>query len=391
MFFNNCQFMELRKIKIGFINGNNPLDRKASSGVTFQMYQAFLRMGMEVIWIPPKITLFYKLNALWTKFLSLIKKERILVHFSERSAVLKSRTLDKKFIEDCDVLFAPFASSSIYLLQTEKPLVYLADGTFAAMVDYYYKGLSKRAIEEGNNIELMALEKATCVVMASDWAKYSAMMDYHIPEQKIHVIEFGANIDDEDIVPHRFQYRGQLNLLFLGVDWIRKGGDIAVDACRCLNKIGIPSTLHIVGIRNLDKDIVQLPFVKSYGFLDKNKEKEYDTLVNVIRKSHCLLLPTKAECAGIAFCESSANGLPVFTYNTGGVANYVIDGRNGYKFPLVATGKEFAEKIKSCLESGELERMSFEAVSVYKERLNWQVWGEKFNDMLNDMIRKGNK
>ena len=379
----------MKKIKIGFINGNNPLNRQASSGVTFQMYQALLRLGLEVVWIPPKMTLFYKLNALWSKLFSLIKKERVLVNFSEKSAVLKSRTLDKKLIEDCDVLFAPFASAAIYLLQTEKPIIYLADGTFAAMVDYYYKGLSPRAVDEGNKIEQVALEKATCVVMSSDWAKRSAIVDYHIPEQKIHVIEFGANLDEKDIVPHKFQYQGQLNLLFLGVEWERKGGSVAVDACEYLNNIGIPSTLHIVGIRNLDNEIVQLPFVKYYGFLDKNIREDYDNLVAIIRLSHCLLLPTKAECAGIAFCESCANGLPVFTYNTGGIPNYVMDGKNGYKLPLTATGKDFGEKIRTCLESGELERMSIEAVSVYKEKLNWMIWGEKFGAVLNSLLEKG--
>ena len=110
-------------------------------------------------------------------------------------------------------------------------------------------------------------------------------------------------------------------------------------------------------------------------------------MVSIIQQSHCLLLPTKAECAGIVFCESSANGLPIFTYNTGGVANYVENGRNGYMLSLGATGKDFGQKIRECLDSGELEKMSEFAVSMYKEKLNWQVWGQKVEKIIDSILQ----
>ena len=65
-------------------------------------------------------------------------------------------------------------------------------------------------------------------------------------------IEFGANIDNQDVVEHTFNYTDHLHVLFLGVDWVRKGGEIAVKTCRLLNGNGIKTTLHVVGIKNLD-------------------------------------------------------------------------------------------------------------------------------------------
>lgn len=374
-----------KKIRIGFINHNSPFDRKASSGTTFQMYQALKRIGAEIVWLQPRYNFFYKLVDFFYRVLAVFIGSKILRDHTINLATIESNSLKKKEIENCDVLFAPFASTALYSLKTDKPIIYLSDTTFSAMVDYYYKGIASWNIKQANKIEKKALTKAAIVILSSEWAKQSAQSDYDIPNSKIRVLEFGANIDEKNIIPHQYSYNNHLNILFLGIDWIRKGGDIAVEATKYLNDNGIPSTLHIVGIRNLDNNIVNLPFVKNYGFLNKNNPDNYNQLVSIIQQSHCLLLPTKAECSAIAFCESSANGLPIFTYNTGGVSNYVENGKNGYMLPIGSSGHEFGKKISECLQSGELEKMSKTAVDVYNKKLNWTVWGYKFENILESL------
>ena len=374
-----------KKVKIGFINLNSPLDRKASSGTTFQMCQALKRIGADIVWLQPKHNFFYKLVNLFFKVLEVSTRSKILRDHTIPLAKIESKSLKKQDIENCDILFAPFASTALYSLKTDKPIIYLSDATFAVMVDYYFKGLVSWNVKQANKIEQTALQKATHAIYASQWAYQSAIQDYNAAKSRIHVIEFGANIDEQNIIPHQFIYNGQLDLLFLGVDWIRKGGDIAVEATRYLNDKGIPTTLHIAGIRNLDNNIANLPYVKNYGFLNKNNPNDYNQLVSIIQQSHCLLLPTKAECAGIVFCESSAYGLPIFTYNTGGISNYVENGKNGYMLPIGSSGQEFGEKILECLQSGELEKMSKTAVNVYKNKLNWTAWGQKIEHIIKSL------
>lgn len=100
-------------------------------------------------------------------------------------------------------------------------------------------------------------------------------------------------------------------------------------------------------------------------------------MVSIIQQSHCLSLPTKSECSAIAFSESSANGLPIFTYNIGGVQISLKMERMVICYHLVHPDKNFGKKISECLQSGELEKMSKTAVDVYNKRLNWTVWGCK--------------
>ena len=98
------------------------------------------------------------------------------------------------------------------------------------------------------------------------------------------------------------------------------------------------------------------------------------------------MLPTIAECAGIVFAESSAFGLPVFSHNTGGVSNYVQDGKNGYLLPLSSSAFDFANKIAECYNSGELNSMRVSCVEVYRDLLNWNVWQGKFEKIVKDLL-----
>ena len=103
--------------------------------------------------------------------------------------------------------------------------------------------------------------------------------DLNQNKEKVHSIEFGANLDKQDILENTFNYTDHLHILFLGVDWERKGGDIALKTCKLLNDNGIKTTLHIVGIKNLDDEVAKLPFVDNIGFLDsklKNDTIEYN-------------------------------------------------------------------------------------------------------------------
>lgn len=372
-------------MKIGYINWYSPSDRKSSSGTTFKIFQELEIIGPEVVWIPVRRAGVFNMYTKFTRLLNKLCAKKIDATHSIIGAKMQSDTIDNRLVEKCDVLFAPFCSEGLYSLKTDKPIIYLSDATFAAMVGYYFKNLSNWSISQGNKVEQRALDKSSAIIVSSEWAKRSVINDYHQNPDKVHVIEFGANIDDKDIIEKHYSYNGHLDILFLGVDWKRKGGRITVDACKWLNDNGVPSTLHIVGIRELDEKIKSLQYVDYIGFLNKNKPEQYSKLVEVIKKCQLMLLPTVAECAGIAFCEASAYGLPVFSHITGGTQNYVFDGKNGYLLPLGSAPSDFGKKIKECLESGELERMSETAKDVYRERLNWKVWGKKVKDILEEI------
>lgn len=379
--------MKSKKNIIGLVSSTDIEDRRASSGTIFKIAHTLEGLGYEVRWIKVR---YNNMSDKIYRYVNKLSKCMIGLDFSSSNrlkfAKHASSSIDITEFDQCDLLFFPFQSNALFGLKFDKPVIYLSDATFEVMVDYYIKDLKDAEIKVGNEIERYAMDHSNAIILSSDWAANSAIDFYNQSPSKVHVIEFGANIDDRDIIRKEYTYTGQLDLLFLGVDWERKGGRIAVDACRYLNEIGCKSVLHIVGIKDLDDDIKKLPYIDYVGFLNKNEKGQYNQLVSIIQKCHCLLLPTLAECSAIAFAESSAYGLPIFSHETGGVSNYVYNGKNGYLLPLGSTGVDFARKIKTCLDNGELKEMSISAVEVYKNRLNWRVWSEKVKDLINNLL-----
>lgn len=363
------------KINVGVVCKEAPHDRRPQSGTTFQVFQALSRQPeLNVFWIPFNDS---PLSWLWLKTQTAVSKLLRIPMAGARSPLyirLKEKHMDKALLAQADVLYCPFTQ----LISVEKPTVYMSDAVYYSMINYYWNvDPNSRAVKIADRTQQMVLDHATKIVLPCQWAIDAALGHYHQSPEKVSLAEYGPNIDEKDIVPHQWNYNGHLHILFLGVDWQRKGGVKAVEACRWLNENGVKCTLHIVGTPSLDEQIKNLDFVDYIGFLNKNDRSQYERLREIISLCHCMLLPTRAECAGIAFCESTANGIPCFSYYTGGVPNYVLDGKNGYLLPLSASGEDFGKKIKKCLDNGELELMSRQCHDVYRTILNWNVWGEK--------------
>lgn len=369
--------------KIAFVSLGNPYNRYTWSGTYYKMFESLKDQGYQIEWIPVKRNTLAYFYEVLLSIVSRVIKKKVMPVFLKIVSKQYANSIDVSHLNRFDLIYAPCCGPFLYHLKgVTKPIIYMSDASPEALFGYYIFNSMEFNRNQANEMEKAALDKCSSIVYASDWAKSYATNFYKQKENKVFVLELGANIDEKDIVCRDFEYCGHLHLLFLGVDWKRKGGDIAVKACEYLNRNGIPSTLHIVGIRNLEESIKQLPYVDDIGFLDKNNQAEYNKLINTIKRCHCLLLPTKAECAGVVFGEASAYGLPSFTYHTGGTTNYVKNGINGYGLPIGSDGIAFGKIIKKSLESGELKEMSRTCVDFYKERLNWTVWGQKMKKII---------
>lgn len=372
------------QLTIGFLSQFDPHDRKASSGTSYKMAEQLSKMG-ELKWIPIKISTTGKWLLRILNYVNRRLDKKIVVRMTELGSRC-SCTIDKNLIEECDVITAFFCSDVLATISFSKPVIYFTDATFPVLLDYHpsFSNVWNFNKRQGCKMESRMLNNVSYAVFGSDWARDSAIKDLGGKPEKMKVVEFGPNIDEKDIVSQvrTFSKGTTLRLLFLGVNWERKGGPKAVDACKWLIGQGMDVRLSIVGIRELPQEISLLPFVDNHGFLDKNNPTDYDKLVQTISDSHILILPTINECAGIAFAEASAYGLPIITHDTGGIANYVINGHNGYRLPLSSTAIDFGKKIADLLESNKLEQLSRNAISLYNDKLNYNRWGGDIWDLI---------
>lgn len=378
-----------KKITIGIISLEDPTDRNISSGTNYKIVETLKQNGAEIVWLHPYHSWLWKLlEKAFRHILGLFSSKTFMFRHTCLGALLESQTIKRKNIERCNIIFASFSSPACYKLSIpkDKPFFYLSDALWHAMLGYYIENPDIFSKYDGDKIENFVLKHADIILAPSKWMKESAIRYYHQPLNKICDINFGANIDENDIIFNKFKRRETLDLLFIGVDWKRKGGKIAIDATQWLNENGIKTKLHIIGGKDIDAQSLKCNSIDYIGMLNKNIPKDYKRFTKEIEQDQVLIFPTQAECAGIVICEANAFGLPVYGTNTGGVSSYITDGVNGRLLPINSGGKEFGRRIQQDLLSGELDKMSVLARRRYEEDLNWKSFGDKISEIINEYL-----
>lgn len=373
------------KKTIGFVSASNPfVDRKAWSGTIFMLRSALEKAGFKVKWIPYESnSLLIKSYRLFLKFKQLIVRKRLFRSIRNPTMVkCYAESIDLSLVNQCDFLFFPGGAQISLFLHAEKPIIYLADATVHQMIGYYWKGFEKHSIEKAKQLEERAVINSSIIIRPSQWALNSTINDCGADPNRCFVLEFGPNIDLKDIKPITPYSGGELRLLFSGVEWDRKGGNIAVEIVKHLREKDIDAVLFVVGPKEIPAEYKGCDFVKHLGFLDKNKPEEYAKYLMVFEECHALLLPTRAECSAIVLSEATAFGMPCYTTATGGVLNYVVNGYNGYAFPENAIASDIAEKIVCDIRTHAFGSYYDNALRLSNELLSWEVWSERFAQLM---------
>lgn len=370
-------------MKIGYISPTNPFtDRKAWSGTHFNVCQSLIAAGHEVQWIQ------YSVRSFRVRASAKLLKHIVFdLNLTKEIGKAKVKSITAN-LSDYDLIFVPAQSDIVSAIRTETPIIHYSDATVHVMLDYYWYGLSRLQRKIAENVEQKAINNTALNIYSSYWAANSAINDYHAEPDKVVVLPFGANIDDNEIVPAEPYKRGTLNVLFSGVDWERKGGQIAVDAVRELNKRGIKAELTICGIKELTPEIANLPFIKNAGFLNKNDPDQYKKYMDIWRNTNVFILPTRAECSAIVLNEASAYGVPSLTTDTGGLADYVINDVNGKRLPLSAQGVKYADVIESWINEEKFDSLCSGAKQVYRNSNSWTAWQKEFNQAISKISLK---
>ncbi len=364
-------------MRIGFVSIQDAHDVTTWSGTPFHMLTQMRAQNADVEVMSPLSTK-AKFALAPVKLLSKARNQSVtLDHFP---LVLRDYARQiERFVRQrsIDVVFST-STIPVTLLQCGKPIVTWTDAVFHAMVDYYGKAfanMTAAAVARGKWQEETALRNCTVAVFGSTWARDGAAR--LTDARKLRVLPFGSSLPARhtaadvarSVAEKRSTRKNRCELLFVGVNWERKGGAIAVEAARLLNDAGIQSRLRVVGSQ---PDDMIPPFVDVVGFLNKNTESGERQLIELYRGADFLILPTTAEAAGIVFCEASSFGLPSLAYATGGVPDYVRNGVNGMCFSPGSSAAEFAREIQRLLQAAsEYEALALRSFQEYQSRLNW--------------------
>lgn len=147
-----------------------------------------------------------------------------------------------------DGLLAVAASTAVAYAPITAPIVEVSDATFRLLTGYYpmFADLHPLARWQGEALVRRSATHSARFLLASDWAALSLVHDYGVAPGRVRVAPFGPSVISPEPPPG--PRPGQdLRLLFVGSDWVRKGGSLAVEIAEALTDAGTPCQLTVVG------------------------------------------------------------------------------------------------------------------------------------------------
>lgn len=285
-----------------------------------------------------------------------------------------------------DIVVSIGASHKLIRIDAKWPLIHVSDGFFGTMVGYYQKfgRFSPYVVRASHRDFQHFIDKVDLTLFASDWARDSAETLYEIGPGRTRVVPFGANLDqDPGYRPRRLD--GPLTLLFVGYDWQRKGGDIALEAWRELRRRTGDAEFHIVGCT--PKAARGLDGVFLHGRLNKSDPEDFALLGRLYDSASLFFMPSREEAFGMVFCEASAYGVPSVSTITGGIPTVIIDGETGLLLPLDAAPHDYVQPILDLWADKErFAAFSHAARHRYETALSWPAWGGEMERAVLDIL-----
>jgi glycosyltransferase involved in cell wall biosynthesis len=163
--------------------------------------------------------------------------------------------------------------------------------------------------------------RADYYIPFSDAVGDALLRECAVSAEKVRVINVGVDLE---LWPHVEPPPGDQSrpeLLFVGGDFIRKGGDLLLDVVR--EHFADRVTLHLV----TQQAPAQLPdYVRVHSGLGPNDPRLRELYGNCT----ALVLPTTADMAPQVVMEAMATGRPVISTRVGAIPEMVSDGQTGF-------------------------------------------------------------
>lgn len=218
-------------------------------------------------------------------------------------------------------------------------------------------------------------KKAKGVFTMSNHVRDSLLNQYQCDPKKVHCVFAGASVFQEDITFGIERYKKK-NILFVGVDWERKGGPELIEAFKLVLKKHPDAKLNIVGC--FPK--IDLPNVQVIGRVP------IEEVVNYYKDASIFCMPSKREPFGIVYLEALAYKLPIIALDIGALPDFVSNSENGFlvKFNDI---KDLADKLNFLLTNPELcQRMGGIGYEKVKTRYQWNISIENIKQVIfNDL------
>lgn len=366
-------------IRLGIVSDGDPKDVRTWSGVPNAIYNHIEPKVDSVVYLPAGPV--SKGRERWEKMRKLTARcfgHRALPQLDRRHLETRVQHIsDAARREKVDAILAITVDQFVAHLDVDVPVVHHSDTTFEGLENWYphVTNLLPLASRRGHEIAQAAIRRSDHSIYPSHWAANQAINSYGAFTDEISVVPYGCNLlnppSREEVMKRTIHPDSKCQLLFIGVDWNRKGGPLVLETLRTLRERGVDASLTVVGTTPPESD---LP-VETITFLNKQIPEDLERYNSLWRDATFLFMPSLAETFGAIYAEAAANGVPSLALNIGGVGDAVIDGKSGLLFDPSADSDACADAIIALIESPEeYNALVLGARDRYESTLNWNSW-----------------
>jgi glycosyltransferase involved in cell wall biosynthesis len=242
------------------------------------------------------------------------------------------------------------------------PVFIYTDNTIITNLHYHDDGERYRSWQPFLPMERQAISSATRVFTMSNHVSRTVVDDYDVATDRVICVKAGSNVPPvQESSPDRFTRR---NILFVGLDWERKGGPDLVKAFRILKERLPDVTLTLVGAdpQGIAGDGIEV--------LGRRPPAE---VAKLMANASVFAMPSLREPFGIVFLEAMHAGMAVIACRLGAPPDFIEEGVTGF---LVEPGNvgEIADALFQILKDPEkAAEMGRRAKTRVSEEYTWKA------------------
>lgn len=313
--------------------GRDPFDRRSFSGISYYFFKECERQGLLLgaagcelegwrKWLLLALS-YHRQKALW----------RMRYYLDSRYRDGLTRILARKIPQDQRIgtllqIGAMFDGGE--LLQKNAYCTSYHDGNIAMRLrsPYGARGFDERRAAAALAYERKVAQKMDRVFVMGDYLARSFSEDLGVEPRRIINISHGANLDEIPVPDPQKNY-ASLEVLFVGVEFERKGGRVLLPAFQRVRQKIPDAVLHVIGTRGEPPADLPMENVRWHGFKRKEVPEEAAVIEDLYRRCSVFVLPSFYEPFGISVSEAMLYGIAPIITGDWGVAEKVVPGVSG--------------------------------------------------------------
>ena len=244
------------------------------------------------------------------------------------------------------------------------------DGNLACMLrSGYLPRMSARRVDAAHAFETRVYEGLDRIFTMSDYLRQSFIDDFEVPGSKVVNIGVGVNWAIPEALDKDY---GTQEILFVGIDFRRKGGEHVVRAFRQVRSRYPEARLHVVGPRAVPAILKHPgPGEVFHGFLSRDDATQADAFRRILRQCTLYVMPSLFEPFGVAALEAMVYQMPAILSTGGAFPELVTPGENG---ELVECGDvaDLAAKMIALL--GDPESLARQGAAARRRVVDTYTW-----------------